>query len=68
VGHPFDVGDERDALPGAEVLDASLEVLPQGPGREAVEVGDDDDASDAAFGRGPLQRRKQDVGWAGVCP
>jgi len=34
---PPDVGDERDLLPGPEVLDADLQVLPERPAGETVE-------------------------------
>jgi hypothetical protein len=43
------------------VFDTHPEVLPQGSRRQALEVVDNDQASDIAFRRGPLDRGKEDI-------
>ena len=49
--HPTDVGDQRDPLPGSQVLDADLEILPKGPARHPVELAHHDEESDITPGR-----------------
>ena len=61
MGHPPDVGDERDLLPGPEVLDADLQVLPERPAGETVEIAHDDDEAHVAARGGPLERGQQHV-------
>src|ERR1700674_797747 len=53
--HPLDIGHQCDSLPGPQVLNSELEVLPQGTAGHAIEIAHHDEKSDFATGRSPFE-------------